>query len=191
MGIDKKLSNENITTLYDLCRYFWSGIENKFSPWCAIFTTGDLKVLEYIEDLEHYYKYGYGSPITELLAQVPMTDLFNNFQSAKEGKGKKFVAYFSDSPMINMACTALKLYKDKDPLTGSRRDPKRKWRTSTLSAFSANLVAVLNRYIDNELLLLLYSEHYLLGKQASSYLFQAHIKYPKLNGLSLITARQK
>ncbi|XP_004931928.2 multiple inositol polyphosphate phosphatase 1 [Bombyx mori] len=145
LGIDYPFTNENIKTLYELCRFGWSGLEIKISPWCALFTTDDLKVLEYIEDLRYYYGSGYGDSLNIKRGQIALTNLLDSFENAKRGVGKKIVTYFTDAAKINEVCSALHLYRDENPLTGSRRDPHRRWRSSILSAFSANLFAVLNR----------------------------------------------
>lgn len=145
LGIDYPLTPTNITALYDLCRYTSSGITNTFSPWCALFTTEDLKVMEYVADLRHYYKSGYGTPMSELFGQITLTDLLKSFQEAKSGKGRKITAYISHATMMDMLHTALKLFKDDAPLSSSKRKPDRKWRSSKLAIFSANLMAVLNK----------------------------------------------
>ncbi|KAG6446409.1 multiple inositol polyphosphate phosphatase 1 [Manduca sexta] len=142
LGIDYILTNDNITSLYDICRYTSS---DKMSPWCAMFTTEDLKVLEYIGDLRHYYRNGYGNSINQVLGQIPLTDLLKSFQLAKAGNGKKIVSYFTHATMIDMVYTSLNLFKDDIPLTAAHRSPERKWRSSKFSVFSANLMAVLNR----------------------------------------------
>lgn len=147
VGVDYAASDENITALYDWCRYTWSEIDNKLSPWCAVFTTDDLKVLEYADDLNHYYKNGYGSPLNQQLGQIPLADLLKHFQEAKEGKGKNIVTYFTDASMIEMVYTSLNLFKDDRPLTGASKNPKRKWRNSKFSSFSSNLLATLNRFV--------------------------------------------
>lgn len=145
LGIDYPLTDVNITALYDLCRYTSSGLENKFSPWCALFTTEDLKVLEYIADLRHYYRSGYGTPMNELLGRITLADLLKSFQVAKSGNGKKIISYVTHATMMDMVYTALNLFKDDAPLTGAQRNPNRKWRSSKLAVFSSNLMAVLNK----------------------------------------------
>ncbi|XP_068630438.1 multiple inositol polyphosphate phosphatase 1-like [Battus philenor] len=144
-GIDYTLTDTNITALYDLCRHTWSGVENKLSPWCALFTKDDLQILEYIQDLRSYYKNGYGTAQNEIFGQVPLAQLLQSFQKAKDGQGKNISAYFSHTTMLDMVYTALGLFKDSKPLSSSNRDRERKWRSSAISAFSVNLVAVLNR----------------------------------------------
>ncbi|XP_026485906.1 multiple inositol polyphosphate phosphatase 1-like [Vanessa tameamea] len=146
-GIDYTLSDENVTALYDLCRYTWSAIDDKLSPWCALFTKDDLQVLEYIQDLRHYYKNGYGTSVNEIFGRIPLGDLVQSFENVKRGDGKKIVAYVTHATMLDQIYTALGLFRDNEPLTGSNRDRERKWRTSKISVFSANLVAVLNRCV--------------------------------------------
>lgn len=143
-GINYKLSNDNITTLYDLCRYTWSGTE-KYSPWCSIFSQEDLEVLEYIGDLRHYYRSSYGIPMNTKFAGPILWDLLKNFRKAKLGNGKKIVSYSAHETMTDMVLTALGLFKDDLPLTGKEKKPDRKLRTSIISCFSTNIMAVLNR----------------------------------------------
>ncbi|XP_032511473.1 multiple inositol polyphosphate phosphatase 1-like isoform X2 [Danaus plexippus] len=148
-GIDYMLTDDNITALYDLCRYTWSAVDNKFSPWCAVFTKDDLEVLEYIQDLKHYYRNGYGTSVNELFGRVPLANLLESFESAKKGHGKKIVTYVTHATMLDQIYTALGLFKDSAKLNGLNRDRERKWRSSKISVFSANLIAVLNRCTDN------------------------------------------
>ncbi|XP_063361399.1 multiple inositol polyphosphate phosphatase 1-like [Cydia amplana] len=145
LGIDYSLTNDNITALYDLCCYTWSGLNNKASPWCALFTTEDLKVLEYIGDLEHYYKYGYGRQNAELNSQIPLEDLLESFQLAKAGKGRKITAYFTRSRIMDMVYTALGWFKDNKPITAADKKRDRYWRTSRINPHAANIVMVLNK----------------------------------------------
>lgn len=141
------LTDDNITALYDLCRYTWSAVDNKFSPWCAVFTKDDLEVLEYIQDLKHYYRNGYGTSVNELFGRVPLANLLESFESAKKGHGKKIVTYVTHATMLDQIYTALGLFKDSAKLNGLNRDRERKWRSSKISVFSANLIAVLNRRV--------------------------------------------
>jgi multiple inositol-polyphosphate phosphatase / 2,3-bisphosphoglycerate 3-phosphatase len=144
-GLDTPLTDDNVTALYDLCRYTWSGIEGKSSPWCALFISEDLQILEYIEDLKQYYRNGYGTPMNELFGRITLVDLLKSFQQAKLGGGKKITAYFSQSTAIDMTLSALGLFKDKEPLSGSKRNKDRKWRSCKQSTFSSNIMSVLSK----------------------------------------------
>lgn len=81
---------------------------------------------------------------SEIFGRIPLSDLFKTFVRAKEQGGNKITAYFTDSAMLDMVYTTLDLFKDNKPLSANR-DRERKWRSSANSAFSVNLVAVLNR----------------------------------------------
>ncbi|CAB3242971.1 unnamed protein product [Arctia plantaginis] len=144
LGINYPIADVNMIALWNWCRLTSSGIQNEFSHWCALFTTEDLKVLEYREDLERYYKNGYGMSMNKMFGETVLSDLLKTFQDAKI-YGKKVTAYFTHAPMMDMIYTALGLFKDPYKLTGTERRPDRKWRTSKFSTFSNNLIAVLNR----------------------------------------------
>lgn len=101
--------------------------------------------MEYMGDMKHYYRNSYGSRFSKKFGEVTMADLLKKFRLAKDGKGEKFTGYFTHATMVNMIYAALGLFEDKKPLTADHRDPRRKWRSSTISSFSANIVAVLNR----------------------------------------------
>lgn len=147
IGIEYKLTNTNITSLYDLCRYSWSGLHNRASPWCALLSTEDLKVIEYYEDLRHYYRNGHGFPINELFGRIILADLYKTFRNIKNGYGRKLTAYFTHATMMDMTYAALGWFKDATPLTSEYRHPNRKWKSSKLAPFAANLISVLYRYV--------------------------------------------
>ncbi|CAG5040355.1 unnamed protein product [Parnassius apollo] len=149
-GINYTLTNENITALYDLCRYTSSGINNVFSPWCAIFNKEDLQAVEYVGDLRHFYRNSYGNPINKMFGRIPLADLLESFNMAKNGKGKKLTVYFSHATMMDMVYSALGLFNDDIPLRSDFRNPERKWRSSKTACFAANLIATLNRCSNEE-----------------------------------------
>ncbi|PZC76916.1 hypothetical protein B5X24_HaOG204013 [Helicoverpa armigera] len=146
LGLDVDLTSNNITAIYDLCRYSWEGINNKPSPWCALFTEEDLQVLEYIGDIRHYYRNGYGaSKYTKILGQIPLSDMLTKFEEAKRGRGKTLVTYVTHATMLDMILVALNLHNDTNPLMGTHRNIYRKWRSTFLSPFANNLIGVLYR----------------------------------------------
>ncbi|XP_075971142.1 multiple inositol polyphosphate phosphatase 1-like [Anticarsia gemmatalis] len=148
-NIESKLgdrtTNDDIVALYDLCRYLWDGINKIASPWCALFTTKDLEVLEYTGDLMHYYRNGYGTKYSKAFGEIILADMLRNFESTKRHKGKKIISYFAHATSIDTILVALNLFKDANHLTGAYRNSDRKWRTTKLSTFGANLIAVLNK----------------------------------------------
>lgn len=52
---------DDVEAMYDACA-FEHGVYRS-SPWCAVFSDDDIKVMEYYEDLRYYWEYGYGHSI--------------------------------------------------------------------------------------------------------------------------------
>ncbi|CAK1553726.1 unnamed protein product [Leptosia nina] len=146
--VGTKLNNDNVTALYDLCRYTWSGINNERSPWCALFSTEDLKVMEFAGDLRHYYRNGYGNKINVQIGQIVISDLYRRFLSVRNGLDQKITAYFSHATMLDMVVSALGIYKDKMALVADTRNEDRLWKTSKSSVVAGNLIATLHKCAD-------------------------------------------
>ncbi|CAH0715841.1 unnamed protein product, partial [Brenthis ino] len=145
LNINYQITAEELYYLYEYCRFHRTWSPNLRDPWCAFFLQEDLEVLEYRDDVRHYYRNGYGSKININLGSAVLKDLFDNFDTLTSTGGEKFIAYFTHDTMIEMTICALGLYKDSKPLRGSFRDVNRLWRTSLMSSFSANIIAVLYR----------------------------------------------
>ncbi|KOB66528.1 putative multiple inositol polyphosphate phosphatase [Operophtera brumata] len=145
LGLSTQLTPDNIYELYEICRFdrSWSDIHQ--SPWCAAFSDHDLVVLEYRDDIRHYYRNGYGSWVNVNLGGPALKDLYENFEAAVQGHGRKVTSYFTHDTMLEMVWCALGIFKDPNQLQASFRNPGRVWRTSSIGAFSVNLIAVLNR----------------------------------------------
>lgn len=144
-----------------------------FSPWCALFTEDDLKVFEYECDLRHFYRNGYGTELNKKFGAPPLEDLLLTFRQVLEGGQRKLTGYFSHATMMDMIYSALGLFKDRKPLTGDKLVKGRKWRSSFHSAFSANLVAVLNRWVKiylTQLLMVTVFVIFVLGKYHHGYI---------------------
>lgn len=71
--------SESILTMYNMCRYEKAWTVTKLSPWCAVFSKEELRVLEYREDLYYYYKAGYGREINAQLGCTLLQDMMNHF----------------------------------------------------------------------------------------------------------------
>ncbi|XP_050350969.1 multiple inositol polyphosphate phosphatase 1-like [Nymphalis io] len=143
LGIKYQVTVADTYNLYELCRFHRSWSPNLRSPWCSFFTNEDLEVMEYRDDVRHYYRNGYGSEVNANLGTSALKDLYENFENATLNRGKNIVSYFTHDTMFEMVISALGLYKDTEPLHGSYRNANRLWRTSEIAAFSTNLIAVL------------------------------------------------
>ncbi|XP_053996566.1 multiple inositol polyphosphate phosphatase 1-like [Hylaeus anthracinus] len=147
LGYLYNLSKRSILTMYDMCRYEKAWTVTKLSPWCAVFSKDELRVLEYREDLHYYYKAGYGRAINAQLGCTLLQDMMNHFwkvEKDEESVEPRGIFYFSDIISLQNLLTTLNINKDQMQLKDyNYKDmAKRQWRTSFISSFAANLVAV-------------------------------------------------
>ncbi|XP_075973827.1 multiple inositol polyphosphate phosphatase 1-like [Anticarsia gemmatalis] len=157
LGFNYDVQKEVIQRIYQMCRYNKAWDVVKVSPWCAAFTREDLKRLEYAEDLETYYKYGYGSPLNKDIGCTLVKDMMNFFEKHSADvdtpQQPRALIHFSSAAMLLLTLTALGAHQDIVPLTGdnyhSTNVQARKWTTSTMMPFNANIAAVLYKCTQN------------------------------------------
>ncbi|XP_043251375.1 multiple inositol polyphosphate phosphatase 1-like [Colletes gigas] len=147
LGYLYNISKRSILTMYDICRYEKAWAVSKLSPWCAVFSKEELRVLEYREDLYYYYKAGYGRAINAQLGCTLLQDMMNHFWKMEKNTDSvepEGIFYFSDIISLQNLLTTLNINKDHMQLTPFNYDDmaKRQWRTSFISPFAANFVAV-------------------------------------------------
>ncbi len=73
------LDDDQMKLLYNLCRFEEAFRPSETSAWCAAFSTEDLKVLEYFEDLKYYYKNGYATDINYRMSCPLVKDMATAF----------------------------------------------------------------------------------------------------------------
>ncbi|CAB3229789.1 unnamed protein product [Arctia plantaginis] len=157
LGFNYDMQKETILRLYQMCRYNKAWDVTAISPWCAAFTREDLKRLEYAEDLETYYKYSYGSALNKDIGCATvkdmMTFLTKHVNDADTPQQPRVLISFSSAVMLLLTMTAMGAHKDIIPLTGdnyhSANVQVRKWTTSTMMPFNANIAAVLYKCTQN------------------------------------------
>lgn len=76
---DIRIFLDMIDAMYDACRYQKAWSVTELSPWCAVFSKEELRVLEYREDLDYYYKAGYGRDINTRLGCPLLHDMMRHF----------------------------------------------------------------------------------------------------------------
>ncbi|KAF2887183.1 hypothetical protein ILUMI_18990 [Ignelater luminosus] len=77
-----------------------------------------------------------------------LKDLSNRFERVVNGgESEKVVVYFRDTATIQLVLVSLGVARDHNRLTAENyfSQTRRNWRTSTLTPFTANLVAVLHQ----------------------------------------------
>ncbi|XP_050683541.1 multiple inositol polyphosphate phosphatase 1-like [Leptidea sinapis] len=156
LGFTYDINKELIQNMYEMCRYNKAWDITQISPWCTVFTKEDLKRLEYAEDLETYYKYGYGNPVNQKLGCTGVKDMVDFFKIHVDHdtpQQPKATIHFTEAPMILLTLAALTAFRDAAPLTGdnyhTQTANERKWATSNMSPFNANLAAVLYKCVPN------------------------------------------
>ncbi|CAK1596433.1 unnamed protein product [Parnassius mnemosyne] len=150
LGFNYDMEKRVVENIYQMCRYDKAWNVTQISPWCAAFTKEDLKKFEYAEDLEMYYKYSYGNEMNEKMGCTTVKDMMNflkthvNHDTPQQPRAQ---IQFTDAPTILLTLTAMGQRHDLAPLTGDNYHTQaiqaRKWSSSLMSPFNANIAAVL------------------------------------------------
>ncbi|XP_026754054.2 multiple inositol polyphosphate phosphatase 1-like [Galleria mellonella] len=151
LGFNYGINPEIVYSMYQMCRYNKAWDNAAISQWCAAFTREDLKRIEYAEDLETYYKYGYGTPQNQNIGCSLLRDMMGFFtkhiENDPQPQQPRAQINLIDSPMLLMLLTAMNTHQDTAPLTGDNYHTSpiqaRKWTTSKMSPFNANAAAIL------------------------------------------------
>ena len=61
---ENALTLDDLDSMYVACNFDQSWHPDKLSPFCSVFNTDQLKIMEYREDLEYYWIDGPGFPVT-------------------------------------------------------------------------------------------------------------------------------
>lgn len=163
--------------MYTACAFENAWYIDKRSPWCAAFTKDEEEVFEYEEDLSYYYYSSYGEILSSVIGCPPLQDMFNHFtwvffhsvninitnitsaitkwryfrklENGDSNEEPQGVFYFAHSTTLQLFLTTMEIAKDSVPLKASNYESmrNRKWRTSHLAPFAANLAAVFYKYI--------------------------------------------
>lgn len=153
LGFLYNTSTDMIDAMYDACRYQKAWSVTELSPWCAVFSKEELRILEYREDLDYYYKAGYGRDINTRLGCPLLHDMMKHFWNIERNEmtGEPTgIFYFSDIVSLQNLLATMGINEDQTRLTAyNYRDmARRQWRTSIISSFAANLVAVFYKCTD-------------------------------------------
>lgn len=74
LGLRRNITLEEITIMYTTCAFESAWNNGSLSQWCALFDLEDLRVMEYLEDLDYYWKDGPGFKINYEQACPPFKD---------------------------------------------------------------------------------------------------------------------
>ncbi|KFM71744.1 Multiple inositol polyphosphate phosphatase 1, partial [Stegodyphus mimosarum] len=137
------VSKEDITVMYRACVFGYA--LNISDIWCALFSTDELKILEYGDDLDDYYKDAYGNEINHQQACPAVEYIVNLLKTSENSTSSKAVLHFTHAGGIKKVYSAFGLFHDEKPLTASGycTQSNRKWQSSKIAPFNTNIVFIL------------------------------------------------
>ncbi|KAG4078988.1 hypothetical protein HA402_001643 [Bradysia odoriphaga] len=117
------------------------------SPLCGAFSVANYQILEYYQDLDFYYRSGYGfSNYRRLFENLPcflMQDLLSFIQSNDVDDHKAKIYNTNGTPLMIMLVT-FGAFQDNVPLTRHNfaQQNQRLWKTSLISPMATNLAVM-------------------------------------------------
>lgn len=144
---------KHVLTMWSTCRFEVGalGLPHEAST-CALFDESDAETLEYAADVEDYWVKAYGHAINYEMACVLMTDIVRFLQDAAGAESPRDRVFarllFGHAENVMPLVSYLGLYRDETPL-GAKASRERKWRSSVVTPFSANLAFVLDECGDD------------------------------------------
>ena len=135
------LTNKQIDSIWDMCRYDQAWNLQDYSAWCVAFTKEQVKILEYKEDLKYYYENGYGTASNDMIACHAVNDMLMHLETQKE---PNVVSYFTHESEIQLFLVALGAAKDMEALRADNYYSmnRRQFRSSSISPFAGNVAVI-------------------------------------------------
>ncbi|XP_060795732.1 multiple inositol polyphosphate phosphatase 1b isoform X3 [Neoarius graeffei] len=149
-----RITPDLVEAAFLLCSYEFA-IKSKNSPWCKLLDELDAQVLEYKNDLKQYWKRGYGHDINSKSSCVLFHDLFRRFDQAsydyRSGEVTKAVTIqVGHGETLLPLLSLMGFFRDETPLTAKNfpLQHSRKFRSSQIVPYAANLLFVLYECTD-------------------------------------------
>ncbi|KAG8000167.1 Multiple inositol polyphosphate phosphatase 1 [Nibea albiflora] len=149
LGVPYSLITDDMAeAAFYLCAYEFA-IKTVNSPWCRLFDEVDGQVMEYANDLKHYWKRAYGHDINSKSSCILFHDLFSRLDKAASESGQQVTEAVTiqvgHAETLLPLLTLLGFFKDSDPLTSTNYASQtgRSFRTSRMLPYAANLALVL------------------------------------------------
>ncbi|XP_077526287.1 multiple inositol polyphosphate phosphatase 1-like isoform X4 [Haemaphysalis longicornis] len=138
------VTKADLKMLLRACQFEYATYDT--APWCAVFTEDDLKASEFREDLDDYYKDGYGRERNYVQACPVITELVTRLKvMSKEPQQPNKILFFSHAGGFKKVVARLGLNRDSTAPTADHlcSMADRQWRSSLLCPFNANVAFVL------------------------------------------------
>lgn len=141
------LRANEVLVLSQICEYEQIWNLNVSSPFCAGFSIANYQVIEYFEDVDRYYRTGYGytdfRTLIENLSCFQMQDLLRFLLSTDANDHKARIFSTAGEPLLFFFVT-LGVFADDVPLTRHNfaQQINRTWRSSMLGQMGSNLAVI-------------------------------------------------
>lgn len=141
------LSEEFIVGMYTACT-FEVAIHGRENTWCELFDEEDLLVLDYMSDLKHYWKRGYGYQITYKISCPLLERIITSLKNATELSPEdrmRGAFMFAHGETLQPLYALLDMFKDHEELRANNflKHLGRKYKVSYIAPFGANIAFVL------------------------------------------------
>jgi len=142
-----ELEFDDVILIWNMCRYerAWTPIVQPGSPWCALFSDDDLKIINYRNCLWRWWSNSYAFNITAQQTQPLVFNLVDSLLNS-ETRNENVILNFGHSDGVQPFMTALGLYRDANPLLASSWPDNvadLQWDVSKMASFAANVGVVL------------------------------------------------
>lgn len=142
----RALRNNEIDILALHCRFEHIWDLNSASPFCAAFSVANTQVIEYFEDVDLYYRVGYGRPehrrLYENIMCFQMQDMLRFIQSNDVNDHNARI--FNGHVNLVLLLTNFEAFDGDAPLTRHNfaQQSQREWRSSVNMPMAANLAVI-------------------------------------------------
>lgn len=168
LGYKRSLKHNAIMLIWNMCRYELAWHTDKLSAWCAVrfvcnivlkyfadlkklqaFTPSNIKILEYSEDIQFYYRKSHGSPMNLRLGCSTFVDMTKRLD--ENHSPPKVILYFTHSTLIYLMLTLFGTINDSSALRADnyKKMEHRKFQSSKICPFGSNIAAV--KYVCSDL----------------------------------------
>ncbi|KAJ6641582.1 Multiple inositol polyphosphate phosphatase 1 [Pseudolycoriella hygida] len=159
----EQLDVEKVKKMWDMCRYDKAWDMASESAWCSAFTSEQVNVLEYDEDLKLYFTTGQGGKINSRLACHTVVDLLDHLEN-KTSSSPMTIISFADAEALQLLLTTLGTHNDtveppEEDLNDLSDMNRRKWKSSVISPYASNLVVVKYTCDEEEIVKVFLNQH--------------------------------
>lgn len=150
-----RLTNEQVRTIWDWCRFEQTSQPSQPAAFCAAFSMANHEVLNYYKDLAYYYNQGYGTPNRRLVENLNcglMQNLLNALQSQSSTQGRLRI-FGAHTNTLQLFWVMMGAFEDDFGPTRHNfaQQALRLWRTGLISSKGSNLAMIRFEWVDDNI----------------------------------------